>query len=55
MSFPVPFLPQREKNQVEEMLEDVRRSEEELCQSNQSLLSRLEDVQVIGRKSSQQT
>ncbi|KAM4553605.1 cingulin-like isoform 1-T1 [Fundulus diaphanus] len=36
---------EREKNQVEEMLEDVRRSEEELCQSNQSLLSRLEDVQ----------
>ncbi|MEQ2185301.1 hypothetical protein GOODEAATRI_016727 [Goodea atripinnis] len=37
---------EREKNQVEEMLEDVRRSEEELCQSNQSLLSRLEDVQM---------
>ncbi|XP_027897178.1 cingulin-like protein 1 isoform X2 [Xiphophorus couchianus] len=36
---------EREKNQVEEMLEDVRKSEEELCQSNQSLLSRLEDVQ----------
>ncbi|XP_042268396.1 cingulin-like protein 1 isoform X1 [Thunnus maccoyii] len=36
---------EREKQQVEEMLKDVRRNEEEMCQSNQSLLSRLEDVQ----------
>ena len=37
---------QREKQQVEEALKDVRRNEEEMCQSNQSLLTRLEDVQV---------
>lgn len=37
---------QREKQQVEEALRDVRRNEEEMCQSNQSLLTRLEDVQV---------
>ncbi|XP_069564278.1 cingulin-like protein 1 isoform X1 [Brachyistius frenatus] len=36
---------EREKLQVEEMLKDVRRNEEEMCHSNQSLLSRLEDVQ----------
>lgn len=41
--------PQREKQQVEEMLKDVRRNEEEMCQSNQSLLTRLEDVQVKTR------
>lgn len=42
----VSFHPQREKQQMEEMLMDVRRNEEEMCQSNKSLLSRLEDVQV---------
>ncbi|XP_033491893.2 cingulin-like protein 1 isoform X1 [Epinephelus lanceolatus] len=36
---------EREKHQVEEALRDVRRNEEEMCQSNQSLLTRLEDVQ----------
>uniref|UniRef100_A0A8C9Y6B5 Myosin tail domain-containing protein n=1 Tax=Sander lucioperca TaxID=283035 RepID=A0A8C9Y6B5_SANLU len=36
---------EREKQQVEEVLKDVRRNEEEMCQSNQSLLTRLEDVQ----------
>ncbi|XP_070763245.1 cingulin-like protein 1 isoform X4 [Enoplosus armatus] len=36
---------EREKQQVEEALKDVRRKEEEMCQSNQSLLTRLEDVQ----------
>ncbi|XP_017261044.1 cingulin-like protein 1 [Kryptolebias marmoratus] len=36
---------EREKLQVEETLKDVRRNEDELSQSNQSLLSRLEDVQ----------
>nr|XP_046250935.1 cingulin-like protein 1 isoform X2 [Scatophagus argus] len=36
---------EREKQQVEEALKDVRRNEEEMCQSNQSLLTRLEDVQ----------
>ncbi|KAK5902079.1 hypothetical protein CesoFtcFv8_007373 [Champsocephalus esox] len=36
---------EREKQQVEEALRDVRRNEEEMCQSNQSLLTRLEDVQ----------
>ncbi|KAK2842406.1 hypothetical protein Q5P01_012606 [Channa striata] len=36
---------EREKQQVEEMLKDVRKNEEEMCQSNQSLLSRLEEVQ----------
>ncbi|XP_053175803.1 cingulin-like protein 1 [Scomber japonicus] len=36
---------EREKQQLEEMLKDVRRNEEEMCQSNQSLLTRLEDVQ----------
>ncbi|XP_068170355.1 cingulin-like protein 1 [Antennarius striatus] len=36
---------EREKQQIEEALTDVRRKEEEMCQSNQSLLSRLEDVQ----------
>lgn len=41
------LLAQREKQQVEEMLNDVRRNEEEMCQSNQSLLTRLEDVQVL--------
>lgn len=40
----MPF--QREKQQVEEMLDDVRRNEEEMCQSNKLLLTRLEDVQV---------
>lgn len=40
------LVPQREKQQVEEALKDVRRNEEEMCQSNQSLLTRLEDVQV---------
>lgn len=40
------LVPQREKQQVEEVLNDVRRNEEEMCQSNQSLLTRLEDVQV---------
>lgn len=40
----MPF--QREKQQIEEMLDDVRRNEEEMCQSNKSLLTRLEDVQV---------
>lgn len=40
--------PQREKQNVEDALRDVRRNEEEMCQSNQSLLSRLEDVQVRG-------
>lgn len=45
--YPYFFLvPQREKQQVEETLKDVRRNEEEMCQSNQSLLTRLEDVQV---------
>lgn len=42
----VCLVPQREKQQVEETLKDVRRNEEEMCQSNQSLLARLEDVQV---------
>lgn len=37
---------QREKHQVEEMLKDVRKNEEEMCQSNQALLSRLEEMQV---------
>ncbi|XP_060891580.1 cingulin-like protein 1 isoform X1 [Labrus mixtus] len=36
---------EREKQQLEEALRDVRRNEEEICQSNQSLLSRLEEVQ----------
>ncbi|XP_075883459.1 cingulin-like protein 1 [Nelusetta ayraudi] len=36
---------EREKQNVEDALNDVRRNEEEMCQSNQSLLSRLEDVQ----------
>ncbi|XP_067358497.1 cingulin-like protein 1 isoform X2 [Channa argus] len=36
---------EREKQQVEEMLKEVRKNEEEMCQSNQSLLSRLEEVQ----------
>lgn len=36
---------EREKLQLEETLRDVRRNEEEMCQSNQSLLGRLEDVQ----------
>ncbi|XP_044050041.1 cingulin-like protein 1 isoform X1 [Siniperca chuatsi] len=36
---------EREKQQVEEALKDVRRKEEEMCQSNQLLLTRLEDVQ----------
>ncbi|XP_029289836.1 cingulin-like protein 1 isoform X2 [Cottoperca gobio] len=36
---------EREKQQVEEALNDVRRNEEEMCLSNQSLLTRLEDVQ----------
>ncbi|XP_029992515.1 cingulin-like protein 1 isoform X2 [Sphaeramia orbicularis] len=36
---------EREKLQAEEMLKDVRRNEEEMCQSNQSLLTRLEDTQ----------
>ncbi|XP_015819715.2 cingulin-like protein 1 isoform X1 [Nothobranchius furzeri] len=36
---------EREKLQVEESLKGVRRNEEEMSQSNQSLLSRLEDVQ----------
>ncbi|KAL6106587.1 uncharacterized protein ACO6RY_10424 [Pungitius sinensis] len=36
---------EREKQQVEEALTDVRRNEEEMCQSNQLLLTRLEDVQ----------
>ncbi|XP_035521037.1 cingulin-like protein 1 isoform X2 [Morone saxatilis] len=36
---------EREKQQVEEALKDVRRNEEEMCQSNQLLLTRLEDVQ----------
>ncbi len=40
------LVPQRERQQVEEALKDVRRNEEEMCQSNQSLLTRLEDVQV---------
>lgn len=31
---------------MEDALKDVRRNEEEICQSNQSLLSRLEEVQV---------
>lgn len=44
------LVPQREKQQVEEMLKDVRRNEEEMCQSNQSLLTRLEDVQVRPRR-----
>lgn len=43
---PAPLLPQREKLQVEESLKDVRRNEEDISQSNQSLLSRLEDTQV---------
>lgn len=38
--------PQREKQQVEEALRDARRNEEEMSQSNQTLLSRLEEVQV---------
>lgn len=45
-SFSLLCFPQREKLQVEEMLKDVRKNEEEMCQSNQSLLTRLEDVQV---------
>ncbi|XP_020790638.1 cingulin-like protein 1 [Boleophthalmus pectinirostris] len=36
---------EREKLQLEETLKDVRRNEEEMCQSNQSLLGRLEEVQ----------
>ncbi|XP_054475911.1 cingulin-like protein 1 [Anoplopoma fimbria] len=36
---------EREKQQVEEALTAVRRNEEEICQSNQLLLTRLEDVQ----------
>ncbi|XP_034032096.1 cingulin-like protein 1 isoform X1 [Thalassophryne amazonica] len=36
---------EREKQQVEEVLKDVRKNEEEMCQSNQLLLTRLEDVQ----------
>ncbi|KAK5867232.1 hypothetical protein PBY51_011743 [Eleginops maclovinus] len=36
---------EREKQQVEEVLRDVRRNEEDMCQSSQSLLTRLEDVQ----------
>lgn len=40
------LVPQMEKQQVEEALKDVRRNEEEISQSNQSLLTRLEDVQV---------
>ncbi|CAL9696811.1 unnamed protein product [Knipowitschia caucasica] len=36
---------EREKLQLEETLRDVRRNEEEMCQSNQSLLGRLEEVQ----------
>nr|XP_040019022.1 cingulin-like protein 1 isoform X2 [Gasterosteus aculeatus aculeatus] len=36
---------EREKQQVEGALTDVRRNEEEMCQSNQLLLTRLEDVQ----------
>ncbi|KAM6925771.1 cingulin-like protein 1 isoform 1-T4 [Lycodopsis pacificus] len=36
---------EREKQQVEEALTDVRRNEEEMCQSNHLLLTRLEDVQ----------
>lgn len=40
------YFQQREKQNVEDALKDVRRNEEEMCQSNQSLLSRLEDVQV---------
>ncbi|XP_024912124.1 cingulin-like protein 1 [Cynoglossus semilaevis] len=36
---------EREKQQVEETLGDVRRNEEEMCQSNQTLLIRLEDTQ----------
>uniref|UniRef100_A0A667XAY4 Myosin tail domain-containing protein n=1 Tax=Myripristis murdjan TaxID=586833 RepID=A0A667XAY4_9TELE len=36
---------EREKQQVEDELIDVRKKEEEMCESNQSLLSRLEDVQ----------
>ncbi|KAI3371219.1 hypothetical protein L3Q82_023843 [Scortum barcoo] len=36
---------EREKQQIEEALNDVRRKEEEMCLSNQSLLTRLEDTQ----------
>lgn len=43
-------VPQRERQHVEEALKDVRRSEEEMSQSNQTLLSRLEDVQVERRR-----
>lgn len=42
----VSLVLKREKQQLEEALRDVRRNEEEMCQSNQSLLSRLEEVQV---------
>lgn len=40
------FALKREKQQLEEALQDVRRNEEEMCQSNRSLLARLEEVQV---------
>ncbi|XP_077424670.1 cingulin-like protein 1 isoform X2 [Vanacampus margaritifer] len=36
---------EREKQHLEETLQDVRRNEEEMCQSNRSLLTRLEEVQ----------
>ncbi|KAM9807750.1 cingulin-like protein 1 [Neosynchiropus ocellatus] len=36
---------EREKQHVEEVLQEVRKNEEEMCQSNQSLLTRLEEVQ----------
>ena len=48
--FITDVIPQREKRQVEETLEEVREKEEEMSQANKALLVRLENVQVSGYK-----